>query len=121
MIKGVHAIVFSRDAEADRAFFRDVLGWPSVDAHGGWLIFAQPPAELAVHPWPENSVHRLYLMSDDLGADMAALRGRGVEFVEGVGDEGFGRITSFRLPGGGVLHLYQPEHPSPLADFTPGS
>lgn len=118
MIKGVHAIIFSRDAEADRAFFRDVLDWPYVDAHDGWLIFAQPPAELAVHPWSDNSVHRLYLMSDDLDGDMAALRARGVDFVGDVADEGFGRITSFRLPGGGELYLYQPSHPSPLGGFT---
>jgi len=120
MIKGVHAIVFSRDAGADRAFFRDVLGWSHVDAHDGWLIFAQPPAELAVHPWSDNSVHRLYLMSDDLDGDMAALRGRGVEFTGDVLDEGFGRIVSLRLPGGGELHLYEPSHPSPLPDFAPG-
>jgi catechol 2,3-dioxygenase-like lactoylglutathione lyase family enzyme len=117
VIKGVHAIVFSEDAEADRAFFRDVLGWQHVDAHDGWLIFAQPPAELAVHPSPENSVHRLYLMSDDLDGDMAALRDKGVEFLGDVVDEGFGRIISFRLPGGGEMHLYQPRHKSPLGGF----
>ena len=119
MIKGVHAILFSRDAEADRAFFRTVLGWDHVDAHDGWLIFAQPPAELAVHPSPENSVHRLYLMSDDLDNDIAALRARGVEFLGDVADAGFGRVTSFRLPGGGEMHLYQPVHQSPLAEFGP--
>lgn len=117
MIRGVHAIVFSKDAEGDRAFFRDVFGWRYVDAHDGWLIFAQPPAELAVHPASHNSVHRLYLMSDDLEGDIAALRDRGVEFLGGVMDEGFGRITSFRLPGGGEMHLYQPTHQSPLAEF----
>ena len=119
MIKGVHAIVFSRDAAGDRAFFRDVLGWRHVDAHDGWLIFAQPPAELAVHPCSENSVHRLYLMTDDLDGDIAALRSRGVEFLGDVVDEGFGRITSFRLPGGGEMHLYEPAHESPLAQFGP--
>ncbi len=118
MIKGVHAIVFSRDAEADREFFRSVLGWDHVDAHDGWLIFAQPPAELAVHPWTENSVHRLYLMSDDLDADMAALQARGVEFTGPAADEGFGRLAGFRLPGGGELHLYQPAHLSPLTSFA---
>lgn len=117
MIKGVHTIVFSRDAEADRAFFRDVLGWDHVDAHGGWLIFAQPPSELAVHPWSENSIHRLYLMSDDLDGDMIALRARGVEFTGPAADEGFGRMAGFALPGGGELHLYQPAHASPLAAF----
>lgn len=120
VIKGVHAIVFSRDAEADRAFFRDVLGWDHVDAHDGWLIFAQPPAELAVHPWSENSVHRLYLMTDDLDGDMTALRARGVEFNGAVADEGFGRMAGFSLPGGGELHLYQPAHRSPLVAFNSG-
>jgi catechol 2,3-dioxygenase-like lactoylglutathione lyase family enzyme len=118
VIRGVHAIVFSRDAEADREFFRDVLGWRNVDAHDGWLIFAQPPAELAVHPSSENSVHRLYLMSDDLDGDVAALRAKGVEFLGDIADEGFGRITRFRLPGGGAMHLYQPAHQSPLAEWT---
>jgi hypothetical protein len=117
VIRGVHAIVFSRDAEGDREFFRDVLGWRHVDAHDGWLIFAQPPAELAVHPGSENSIHRLYLMSDDLDSDIAVLRAKGVEFLGDVADEGFGRITSFRLPGGGEMHLYQPVHQSPLAEF----
>jgi hypothetical protein len=119
VISGVHAIVFSRDAKGDREFFRDVLGWRHVDARDGWLIFAQPPAELAVHPSSENSVHRLYLMSDDLDSDIAALRARGVEFLGDVADEGFGRITSFCLPGGGEMHLYQPAHRSPLAEFGP--
>lgn len=118
MIKGVHAIVFSRDAEADREFFRTVLAWDHVDAHDGWLIFAQPPAELAIHPWTENSLHRLYLMSDDLDGDVAALQARGVEFNGLAADQGFGRIAGFRLPGGGELHLYQPAHPSPLAEFS---
>jgi catechol 2,3-dioxygenase-like lactoylglutathione lyase family enzyme len=118
VIKGVHAIVFSRDAEADREFFRDVLGWDYVDAHDGWLIFAQPPAELAIHPWTENSIHRLYLMSDDLEGDMASLQARGVEFTGPAADQGFGKIAGFHLPGGGELHLYQPAHQSPLAAFA---
>jgi catechol 2,3-dioxygenase-like lactoylglutathione lyase family enzyme len=117
MIKGMHVIVNSRDAEADRAFFRDVLGWPFVDAHGGWLIFAQPPAELAVHPVEGEARHDLYLMCDDIEATVVELKGRGVEFSTPVSDQGFGRLTSLRLPGGGELGLYEPRHASPLAAF----
>ncbi len=112
MITGAHAIVFSRDAEADRAFFRDVLGFEHVDAGGGWLIFALPPAELAVHP-SDEAAHRLYLMCDDVRATVAELQGRGVEFLRDVGDEGWGLLTALRLPGGGELGLYEPKHPTP--------
>jgi predicted enzyme related to lactoylglutathione lyase len=114
MINGVHAIVYSRDAEADRAFFRDVLGWPYVDAHDGWLIFAQPPAELAVHPTESEGRHELYLMCEDVEATVSDLKGRGVEFTRPIAEESFGRITSIRLPGGGEIGLYQPSHLSPL-------
>ncbi|HSR23405.1 MAG TPA: VOC family protein, partial [Candidatus Eisenbacteria bacterium] len=117
MIKGMHAIVYSRDAEADRRFFRDVLGWPFVDAHGGWLIFAQPPAELAVHPIEGAERHELFLMCDDVEATVAELRDRGVGFSTPISDEDFGRLTHLRLPGGGELGLYEPRHASPLAAF----
>ncbi|HUJ75538.1 MAG TPA: hypothetical protein VL359_11795 [bacterium] len=113
MITGAHAIVFSRDAEADRAFFRDVLGFPSVDAGGGWLIFALPPAELACHPAARNNVHELYLMCDGLDAEMAALRRRGVR-CSPPQQAPWGRITRVRLPGGGDLGLYVPRHATPL-------
>jgi catechol 2,3-dioxygenase-like lactoylglutathione lyase family enzyme len=115
MITGVHAIIFSRDAEADRAFFRDVLDLPSVDAGGGWLIFALPPAELAAHPTDEQSRHELYLMCDDISATVEELRGKGVEFRGEISDEGFGLMTALRLPGGSELSLYQPRHASPLS------
>ena len=118
MIKGMHAIVYSRDAEADRAFFRDVLGWPYVDAHGGWLIFAQPPAELAVHPIEGPERHELYLMCDDVEQTVADLKARGVECGPPITDAGFGRLTHLRLPGGGELGLYQPRHASPLTAFA---
>jgi catechol 2,3-dioxygenase-like lactoylglutathione lyase family enzyme len=114
VITGVHAIIFSRDAEADRAFFRDVLDLPSVDAGGGWLIFALPPAELAAHPTEGNSRHELYLMCDDMGATVEELRAKGVDFIKEISDEGFGLMTALRLPGGGELSLYQPSHASPL-------
>jgi catechol 2,3-dioxygenase-like lactoylglutathione lyase family enzyme len=114
MITGVHAIIFTRDAEADRAFFRDVLELRSVDAGGGWLIFALPPAELAAHPADAGDRHELYLMCDDIGATMGELEAKGVEFTRAITDAGFGRLTAFRLPGGGELQLYEPRHPTAL-------
>jgi catechol 2,3-dioxygenase-like lactoylglutathione lyase family enzyme len=113
MITGAHAVVFSRDADALRAFFRDVLGFPSVDAGGGWLIFALPPAELAAHPAEEDGRHELYLMCDDVHATVAELEGKGVEFSRPVTDEGFGLMTAIKLPGGGELGLYEPRHATP--------
>jgi catechol 2,3-dioxygenase-like lactoylglutathione lyase family enzyme len=120
VITGVHAIIFSRDAEADRAFFRDVLDLPSVDAGGGWLIFALPPAELAAHPTDGQSRHELYLMCDDISATVEELRGKGVEFTGAIRDEGFGLMTALRLPGGSELSLDQPSHASPLSRATEG-
>jgi predicted enzyme related to lactoylglutathione lyase len=118
MITGVHAIVFSQDADGVRAFFRDTLGLSSVDAGGGWLIFALPPAELGVHPTDEAAHHELYLMCDDIEATIRELKAKGVEFVGGVTDARFGRMTSFKLPGGTELALYQPKHPTAIQ--TPG-
>jgi catechol 2,3-dioxygenase-like lactoylglutathione lyase family enzyme len=115
MIIGVHAVIFTTDAEEDRAFFRDVLEFPSVDAGSGWLIFALPPAELAAHPADENGRHELYLMSDHLHTTIDELKAKGVEFSRPVSDEGFGLVTSIRLPGGGELGLYEPRHPTPLS------
>jgi catechol 2,3-dioxygenase-like lactoylglutathione lyase family enzyme len=115
MITGVHAVIFTTDAEADRAFFRDVLEFPSVDAGGGWLIFGLPPAELAAHPAEQGGQHELYLMCDDVEATVAALKSKGVDVARPVSDEGFGLVTGIRLPGGGELGLYQPRHPSPLS------
>src|SRR4051812_7008492 len=113
MITGAHAVIFSEDAEADRAFFRDLLGFPAVDAGNGWLIFALPPAELAVHP--EGDHHELYLMCDDVYATVEELAGRGAEFAQPIKDEGFGLVTAIRLPGGGALGLYEPRHQTALA------
>jgi catechol 2,3-dioxygenase-like lactoylglutathione lyase family enzyme len=111
VITGAHAIVYSRDADADRAFFRDVLGFPSVDAGGGWLIFALPSAELAAHPADAGGRHELYLMCDEIESTVAELQAKGVEFTAPVSDEGFGLLTSLKLPGGGELGLYEPRHP----------
>ena len=113
MITGAHAIIFTRDADALRAFLRDALGFRSVDAGGGWLIFELPPAELAAHPAEEGGRHELFLMCDDVHATVAELEERGVEFSGPISDEGFGLVTAIKLPGGGELGLYEPRHPSP--------
>jgi catechol 2,3-dioxygenase-like lactoylglutathione lyase family enzyme len=110
MIIGSHVVVYSSDAEADRAFLADVLGQPHVDAGGGWLIFKLPPAELAVHPSDGPVGHELYFMCDDLDATMSELRTRGVEFTHDVSEERWGRLTRFRLPGGGEVGMYEPRH-----------
>jgi catechol 2,3-dioxygenase-like lactoylglutathione lyase family enzyme len=112
MISGTHVILYSKDAEADRAFFRDVLEFKFVDAGHGWLIFALPPAEAAVHP-SEEGAHELFFMCDDLKAEMASLASKGVEFSK-VEDARWGSITKMRLPGGGNVGLYQPKHPTAL-------
>jgi catechol 2,3-dioxygenase-like lactoylglutathione lyase family enzyme len=114
MVSGAHVIVYSKDAEADRAFFRDVLGFESVDAGHGWLIFALPPAEVAVHPAEENGRHELYFMCDDLSAEIAALAAKGVTCSQ-VQEEPWGSLTHIRLPGEGEIGLYQPKHPTALA------
>ncbi len=113
VINGVHAVVFSPDAEKVRAFFRDVLGMSSVDAGGGWLIFALPPAELAVHPAEGSARHELYLMCDDIHATLAELALKGVEAARDVSDQGWGLLSAIRLPDGSELALYQPRHPTP--------
>ena len=111
MINGVHIIIYSRDADRDRAFLRDVLGYPHVDAGDGWLIFRAPPAEMAVHPAAVGAESpEMYLMCDDVQTTVAELTSKGVEFVGPVSDEGWGLLTSLRLPGGGELGLYQPRH-----------
>ena len=115
MITGVHAIVFAHDAERARAFFRDTLGFDSVDTGGGWLIFALPPAELAAHPTDERAHHELYLMCDDLHATVAGLKRKGVEFTSEIAEEWWGLTTAFEIPGGGQMALYEPRHPRPNA------
>ncbi|MEN3281894.1 MAG: hypothetical protein V7607_3034 [Solirubrobacteraceae bacterium] len=110
VINGGHVIIYSGDAEADRAFFRDVLDYPHVDAGAGWLIFKLPPSEIAVHPVDGPPVHELYLMCDDLDATMAQLTAKGAAFAA-VTEARWGRLTQLRLPGGGELGLYEPRHP----------
>jgi catechol 2,3-dioxygenase-like lactoylglutathione lyase family enzyme len=113
MIDAVHSILFARDAEAARAFLGDVLGLPSVDAGGGWLIFALPPAELAVHPTDGEPSHELYLMTSDLEATLAELREKGVTIAREPSDEGWGVLASVDVPGFGPLGVYEPRHPVP--------
>jgi catechol 2,3-dioxygenase-like lactoylglutathione lyase family enzyme len=111
----MHAIVFSPEAEKVRAFFGDVLGLSSVDAGGGWLIFALPPAELAVHPADGDARHELYLMCDSIDATLAELRDKGVEVAQDVTDQGWGLLAAIRLPDGSEFPIYEPRHPSPLS------
>jgi len=111
MISGTHVIIYSRDAEADRAFFRDVLDLDSVDSGGGWLIFALPPAEVAVHPTEEEDHHELYLLCEDIEASAKELESRGVRLRRPFDEARWGRVTEITLPGGGRIGLYQPKHP----------
>jgi predicted enzyme related to lactoylglutathione lyase len=114
-ITGVHAILYTRDADADRAWLANTLGLRSVDAGGGWLIFALPPAELAAHPASsEGGDLELYLMCDDLETTMQELGGKGVAFDGPVTDQQWGRVTNIVLPSGARLGLYEPRHASPL-------
>jgi catechol 2,3-dioxygenase-like lactoylglutathione lyase family enzyme len=115
MILGLHAILYSPDADKVRAFLRDVLGLKSVDAGHGWLIFAAPPAELAAHPTEkdEKPHHELYLMCDDLKATMKELSDKGVQ-CSAITEARWGSITSIHVPGGGELGLYQPKHPTAI-------
>jgi len=114
VISATHAVLYAEDAERARAFLRDVLGLPCLDAHEGWLIFKLPPAELGVHPADpgRSGAHELYLMCDEIEATVTELRGRGVEFLAPVTDRGFGLVTRLRVPGGGELGLYEPRHPT---------
>ncbi|MDE2113152.1 MAG: extradiol dioxygenase [Alphaproteobacteria bacterium] len=112
MINGAHVILYSKDAEADRAFFQKVLNFPHVDVGHGWLIFKLPPSEVAVHPSDDNDRHEFYLMCDDLDAEMARLKKAGVA-CEPPSDEGWGVLTHIMLPGGGKLGLYEPRHARP--------
>jgi catechol 2,3-dioxygenase-like lactoylglutathione lyase family enzyme len=113
MINAVHSILFARDPDAARDFFTDVLQLDSVDAGDGWLIFALPPAELAVHPSNVGGGHELYLMTDDLERTLAQLRERGVGIASAPSDQGWGVLASIEVPGFGPLGLYEPRHPTP--------
>jgi hypothetical protein len=112
MIIGAHSIIYSKDPDADRAFLRDVLKFPSVDVGGGWLIFGLPPAEVAVHPSDENDVHEFYLMCDNVDAFIAEMKKHNIKCGD-VHNQGWGILTQVMLPSGGKLGVYQPRHARP--------
>lgn len=112
MITGAHAILYSTDPDADRAFLRDVLRLPNVDVGGGWLIFGLPPSEVAVHPADENGRHELYFLVDDLRSFISAMRKRNIQ-TSRVSAQRWGRITEVTLPGGGKIGVYEPRHARP--------
>jgi hypothetical protein len=112
MINGIHALIYTKDADSLRAFFRDTLKLSYVDAGHGWLIFALPPAELGIHPAEGGLVSRLHLMCDNIEATVKDLTRKGVEFTGPVADMGWGLMTAFKLPGGGEMEIYQPKHPT---------
>ncbi|NDQ55609.1 MAG: extradiol dioxygenase [Acidipila sp.] len=114
MINGIHALIYTKDADGVRAFFRDVLKWPSVNAGHGWLIFALPPAELGIHPTDGNGHHELYLMCENIQATVTELQDKGIELTRPITDAGFGLTTAIRIPGGSELGLYEPKHPTAL-------
>lgn len=115
MINGIHALIYTKEAESVRTLFRDVLKFPAVDAGYGWLIFALPPAELGIHPTEDEGHHELYLMCDNLEATVEELKAKGVHLARPVQDAGWGLVTALQLPGGGELGLYQPRHPTAIA------
>ena len=113
MINGAHVVIHSKDSEADRVFFRDVLQFACVDAGHGWLIFAMPPLEAAFHNAEKNDEHELFLMCDDLAATLMDLKSKNVP-VSDVSEQRWGNLASLTLPGGGKIGLYEPKHSSPL-------
>ncbi len=121
MIFGAHAIIFSRAPEEARELLKTVLGTRSVDAGGGWLIFALPPAEIAVHPTDGAPAQQVYLMCDDIETTISELRAKGVKFTQAVRDQSWGRVAAFAIPGGGELGIYQPRHPITFARPTSGA
>ena len=112
MIHGTHMVIHSRDPDADRAFFRDVLKLPNVDVGEGWLIFGLPPSEVAVHPADKNNLHELYLMCEDIHTFAKRMKGYEIECAP-VHDAGWGLLTQITLPGGGKLGVYEPRHARP--------
>lgn len=112
MITGVHTIIYSKNAEADKAFFRDILKLSNVDVGDGWLIFGLPPSELAVHPSDDNQKHEIYLMCDDINVFVQSMEEHKVHCGE-IQDQGWGLLVGLTLPGGGKIGVYQPRHDRP--------
>jgi len=120
MINGAHAIVYSKNPEADLKFLRDALGLPHVDVGGGWLIFAMPPSEIAIHPSDENDHHELFFMCEDIKAFVAAMKRKKIA-CGAISDQGWGLLTQIVLPGGGKLGVYQPRHARPKYGSKPAA
>ena len=121
MISAIHTVIYTKEAEALRGFFRDVLGFECVDAGHGWLIFALPPGELGVHPTDaaeSEGKHQMYLMCDDVHKTVGELTAKGIEFTQPIKNVGFGLLTALRIPGGSEMYLYEPKHASPLKHRT---
>lgn len=116
MINGMHAIIYTKEADAVRAFFKKILKFPNVDAGRGWLIFGLPPSEMGVHPidGPDRASYEMYLMCDDLEKTVAELKNKGVTFPRQIIDAGWGKVTAMELPGGLELGLYEPRHPTAI-------
>jgi catechol 2,3-dioxygenase-like lactoylglutathione lyase family enzyme len=113
MINGSHIVIYSKDPEADRAFFRDLLKFPFVDAGQGWLIFAMPQTEAAFHDAENNDRHELFLMCDDVAATLKDFKSKNVNVSE-VTEQRWGKLATFTLPGGGKISIYEPKHPRPF-------
>ncbi|MFG2113641.1 VOC family protein [Streptomyces sp. NPDC048718] len=111
MFSGAHMVIYTRDAEADRDFLKDVVGFDHVDAGRGWLIFRLPPAEIAVHPTDGDPWHEIYLMCEDVAQVLRTLEDRGADISRPVTDQGWGLVAAVRLPSGTELPLYEPRHP----------
>jgi catechol 2,3-dioxygenase-like lactoylglutathione lyase family enzyme len=116
-IIGMHALIYSKKDEATRRFFRDVLGFPAIDAGHGWLIFTAPPTEVAIHPAEGDEYHELYLMCDDIDATIADLRAKGVT-IDSIQERQWGRSSQILLPSGEELGIYEPSHPTAIARPT---
>ena len=119
MISGAHVIIYSTDPPADRAFLRDVLKFPHVDAGDGWLIFGLPPAELAVHPSDQNDNQEFFLICDDIQGFIEEMARHSIQCSQ-IKNQSWGQITVISLPGGGQLGVYQPAHARPVALDQPG-
>ena len=111
MFIGVHSLIFTKDAEAARAFFRDVLEFPWVNAGDGWLVFALPPTEVGLHPEDGDRDHELHLLCDDIHATVAKLQAKGVKLIQPIREEVWGIATAIEIPGGAWIGIYQPKHP----------